>query len=244
MPRMKRLAILAALVLAAAGAYAVASRGRGGGGPDLAVVPDPLDFGVHRWGEQVRLSFRIVNRSDHAVTIRDPTIDCPCFVLLTRLSKLKFSPGEEAAVSFDMDTTKKPPGPFHKTLTIQMTEPTPGQVDVAVIGTVIDYRKIEPRQVVFDAVAADGPPAERKVEVRGGDGSDVRVTKAVAGDAARITVEVKPATNGADLLVRTVRGAPKGRIQSQVLVDLEVRQTAGGEAHAYSETIWVTGDVK
>jgi hypothetical protein len=244
---MRRRALVVGIALAlGVGAAVTASCGHGtepSGG--LTVEPNPVEFGAQRYGERIDKKVTIVNRSSGPVTFADPTFDCSCFMLLSPPAKNRLEAGESLDVTIRMDTTKAYPGRFVKTMTLHGKSPARRDVDVHVTGEVLDFREIQPRQVAFGAVASDAAPVEKRVSVRGGKGgSHVEVTHAVGADPSRVAVSVERGKEGADVVLRTVKGAPKGRFDFQVLLDLSVRQGDAGEPHAYTETVWVTGEVK
>lgn len=236
--------VVASLVVAGGVAWVVAHRGAGGGG-DVVVEPDPIEFGAHPYGDRVDKVVRVVNRSDQAVTIRDPTFDCGCFMLVTPPPTLRIEPGIAIELTLRMETTKAFPGAFRKTMTVQVDAPVRATLAVPVLGEVIDYREITPRDVAFGLVPAAGPAAERRVTVRGGKGgSKIDVESAVSQEPRVVSVAVEPGKDGADLVLRTVAGASPGRFRMQVALVLAVRKGDGGEPHRYDETIWVTGELR
>jgi len=244
--RRRRVVLVALLGLALAGAaaWALAAR-RGGGSTVLEIEPDPIDFGAHPYGDRVDRKVRLVNRSPHAVTIQDPTFDCSCFLLLAPPASLQIEAGGSLDVVVRMDTLKAFPGRFRKAMTVPVVSPSRERVDVAVLGEVLDYREITPREVAFGLVPASGPTVERRVAVRrGASKSKIEVKRAVSGEPRVFDVAVEPGSDGADLVLRTRKDAPAGAFRAQVLIDLEVSAGEGAEPHRYDETIWVTGTVR
>ena len=209
----------------------------------LIVDPDPLDFGVQLWTENPEMAVKVTNRSDRVVTLQDPTFNCSCFVLTAPLQKSKLRPGETIDLRVVMRTEGKEAGPFHKTMTVVSDDPVRPRLDTPIVGDVVDFREIKPRQTAIGKVKSDGPAVERRITVRGGSGSSVAVKSAVPDDAKRLTVAVEKGPDGADLLVRTVPGAPKGAFSVLIRLVLDVR-TGGRASHDYSELVWVTGEVE
>ena len=215
--------------------------------PALEIEPSPMDFGMHTFGDNPEMTVKVTNRADHAVNLQDPTFSCGCFALVAPPAKSRLESGESLEMKVVMRTLLNEQlddrGRMHKVMTIASDDPVRPKLDTPIVGDVVDYRVIEPKQPAFGAVPAAGPAQEKRVTVRGGHGSTVTVKSAVPDDPKRIQVEVKPVEGGADLVVRTVVGAAKGRFSVQVRLVLEVR-TVGGDAHSSSEVIWVTGDVE
>lgn len=210
-------------------------------GPSLVIEPDPLDFGDVPWLESPKRTVTIANRSDHEVMLRNPKFTCSCFAILEPLPAA-LRPGASTTFEVQMWSRMGTPGRFHKKLSIETDDPARSLVEVAVTGSIVDFRSIEPMQVVLGAVAADDDPLEKTVAVRGGSGSVVRVVSAVATDP-RLSVEVKPLPDGADVVVRTARKPAKGFVSTVVRLELDVGPE-GGAKHRYTESVRVSGEFK
>jgi hypothetical protein len=232
-------ALAAATVAWRAGVFRTAHGG-------FHVEPDPIEFGERIWGDVVDLPVRLVNDTDRTVTLKsDPAVDCACFHLVSPLLTSRIGPGESLSLVLRMETQKAPPDRISKTFRVVSDDAKHPTLDVPVHGEVLGYRSIEPRTTHFGDVAADGPAQERRVQVRGREGTTVRVLEAVSQDVAHFTVALEPHEKGADLLVRTVPGAPKGRaVQAQILLKIETKATRGGQTRTFPEAIWVHGAFK
>lgn len=234
------LAAAALLALGAATWFALTRNGR----PEarsISIEPDPIDFGDVPWLESPQRTVRVVNRSDHEVLLRNPRFTCTCFGILTPLPAA-LRPGASGTFEVQMWSLKGTPGRFHKELMIDTDDPAMPTLRTPVIGTITDYRSITPAHVLLGAIEADADPVEKKVEVRGGSGYVVSVTKAVPSDK-RLAVEVRAVPDGSDLIVRTVAKPEKGFVSALVRLTVEVGE-ASGPKRTYTEHVRVSGEFR
>ncbi len=241
-----RRSLLALIALGAAAiggaAYLVATRpGTDGPKAGVFVEPDPIDFGDVPWLDAPTRTIRLTNRTNHDVLLRNPHFTCTCFALMTQVPPA-VHPGATVEFVVKLWSRMGTPGRFHKKFMLETDDPTVGTLDVPVIGAIVDFRSVTPKEVVLGALAPEDDPLRKVVEVRGGSGYVVHVATAKASDA-RLATEVKTVEGGADVVVTTVAKPAKGWISAQVKLELDVG-TAGGPTRRYTETVRVSGEVK
>jgi hypothetical protein len=213
-------------------------------GGALVVDPDPLVFPTARWGDRITRSFTLTNRSNRSVLVKDPAFSCACFRVDRPSPFAVFQPGQSWKFDVVMETAQSgSPGLVRKEMTIVSDDPVMPKLVVPVVGRLTAYRTIEPQSVSVGNVdpAADSP--EKRVAVRAGQGFTVAVVKAESDDVRRVATDVRPVEGGADVFVRSVRGAPPGPIGVQVRLTLRI-QEKDGEPETVNETVWVAGRVK
>jgi hypothetical protein len=210
--------------------------------PALTVTPSPIDFGEVPWLETRAVKVVLRNDSDHEVFLRKLSYDCSCFSASQPVDATSLAPGREARLEVVLATPMVTPGRFRKTFTLETNDPVAPRLDIPMIGNITDFRSVTPREVTLGAVEAGGAPVTRTIEVRGGEGSTVTVVEAVTSDP-RLEIEIRPATNGADVLVRTKKDAAKGRVSAQVRMTLEVSRS-DGRMKRYPDSVWVNGEVR
>lgn len=238
--RRLRLALVAAL--GACGGGWVGGCADDGGPGALAVTPDPIGFGDVPWMTAPTKTVRLTNRGRRELILRDPKFDCSCFYLTKPLPALHLAPGRSVEVEIGFATTKGEPGPFKKTLTVICDDPAVPKVDVAVTGSIVDFRLVAPRDVMLGDGPAAGPAVERRIEVRGGHGSAVKAVATRSSDPA-LVLTTRDVPEGSDVLVTTAPGRPAGRVAAQVDVTVEVTR-GDGSRHRYVEAVTVRGTVK
>lgn len=210
--------------------------------PALEVTPTPIDFGSVPWMEAPTKTVVLHNRSSRDLLLKEPKFDCSCFFLATPLPTVRLTPGRSIEVGIAFVTTKGAPGPFKKTFTVVCDDPAFPKLDVPVIGTVVDFRQVSPRDLALGDVPVAGPAVEKRIEVRGGSGYVARVVEATTHDRA-LELETKDVPEGSDVVVRTRPGLAPGAIGAQVRLLLEVRG-ADGVAHRYPDVVSVRGTVR
>ena len=237
--------VLAVSVLALLGvgalAYFVVARPADTVAPSITIDPDPVDFGDVPWLESPRKTLRVVNGSDHEVLLRNPHFTCACFSILTPLPAA-LRPGGSGTFEVQMWSVKGTPGRFQKELLIDTDDPAMPTLKTPVIGTITDYRSVSPSQLLFGVLEPDADPVEKKVEVRGGSGYVVSVSRAVVSDK-RLAVEVRPVAGGSDLIVRTVAKPTKGFVSAQIQLSVAVG-APDGPKRTYTEYVRVSGEFK
>ncbi|HVG94868.1 MAG TPA: DUF1573 domain-containing protein, partial [Planctomycetota bacterium] len=209
----------------------------------LTVTPSPIDFGEVPWLETRAVKVVLRNDSAHEVFLRKLSYDCSCFSASQPVDATSLAPGREARLEVRLVTDSRvPPGRFRKTFTVETSDPVAPRIEVPMIGNITDFRSVTPREVTLGAVEAGGAPVTRTIEVRGGEGSTVAVVEAVTSDP-RLETEIRPATDGTDVLVRTRKDAAKGRVSAQVRMTLEVSRS-DGRMKRYPDSVWVNGEVR
>lgn len=232
----------AVALLASVGAPLVACGQASGPTPALDVAPNPIDFGQVAWMEAPSKTVVLHNRSARDLLLKDPKFDCSCFFLAKPLPSVRLTPGRSVEVTIAFATTKGTPGPFKKTFTVVCDDPAFPKIDVPVIGTVVDFRQVSPRDVALGDVPAAGPAVERRIEVRGGSGYGAKVVEATTHDPA-LELVTKDVPDGSDVVVRSKTGLKPGAIGAQVRLTVEVRG-ADGAARRYAEVVSVRGTVR
>lgn len=207
----------------------------------LVVEPSPLDFGDVVWLDSPRRTVTIRNRSDHEVMLRNPKFTCSCFAILTPLPAM-LRPGGSTTFVVQMWSRMGTPGRFHKSMTIETDDPMLTLVETPVIGSIIDYRSVDPTQVLLGAIEEGADPVVKTVKVRGGSGFVVSVASAAVSDP-RLKVEVKAVADGADVTIRTLAKPTKGFVSSLVKLELDVGPVDGVK-HRYTENVRVSGEFK
>jgi hypothetical protein len=238
---MRRALLLAAAVAVLAGGVAIALR-RGGPQPALVVTPSPIDFGEVPWLETRTRKIEVRNVSDHEVLLRDLRFDCSCFTPSRPADATRLGPGQATHLEVLLFTPKTSAGRFRKVFTVESNDPVAPRLDVPIVGHITDFRSVLPREVALGPVESGGEPVVRTIEVRGGHGSTVRVVEAVASDP-RLETEIRPATDGSDVVVRTRKDAAKGRVSAQIRLTLEVTRP-DGRTQRYPDSVWVNGEVR
>lgn len=244
MPARRRLVLLALLLALGAGGAALALLGSRRGGPvaALVVTPDPIDFGDVPWLDTATRVIEVRNRSERVLLLRDPKPSCSCLAVSRTFRTVRLLPGQRTDFEIVLLTTKGEPGKLHKSFTIESDDPVTPKLDVPVVGAIVDFRSVSPKEVYLGDVDAGAPPVRKTVAVRGGSGFSVRVVDAKSSDA-RITVATQPAEGGTDVVVALAPGAAKGPIGAQVRLSLEVKG-ADGEPKHYVDSVVVRGTVK
>ncbi len=96
------------------------------------VTPTVIDFGQVTQGQPAMGAFEVTNLGDGQSALR-VTPDCSCFFI--RASSL-VRPGENVKVEFGADTTSFP-GPFHKSLYVETSDPERPITKIEVKGNVV-----------------------------------------------------------------------------------------------------------
>lgn len=231
------------LVAGGVGAWRLLSSGDDKGGA-LVVSPDPIEFPTTRWGERAQRSFTVTNRSKRTVLVKDPRFSCGCFRLERPMPFSQMRPGDSATLDLILDSAQSgSPGRLHKEMTIESDDPAMPKLVVPIVGHLTAYRTVEPRSVTFGTVDPAGDVVERKVAVRADQGFTVSVLAAEADDKKRVAVESKAVDGGADVFIRSVKGAPVGPIGAQVRLTLRVEEK-DREPVTVAESVWVSGRVQ
>lgn len=241
----RRLLLLAALALAAAVGGAVWwFLGRPPEPPRsaLVVTPDPIDFGDVPWLETATRRIEVRNRSSREVLLRDPKPNCSCFALVRTFSTVRLLPGQTTDFEVVLLTQKAQPGKLHKAFTIASDDPVAPKLDVPVVGAIVDFRSVSPKELFLGDMDPAAPPPGRTVAVRGGSGYAVTAVAAQSSDP-RLAVTRTEVEGGTDVVVALQKGAAKGPIGAQVRLTLEVKGAAG-EPRRYTDSVVVRGAVK
>ncbi len=234
-------------VVAAAGLAALLSTcGHVGEPPSaLEVIPDPIDFGEVRWGDNVERPVKIRNRSTHSVTLKDPAFDCTCFALTIPPAVLRLEGGQEVTVKIVLRSQLAKEGPMRKTFTVRSDDPIQPKLDVPLLGTVRPFSTIDPQRLDYGDVDPLGEPVEKVVKVRSAFGFHVKVLSGQAS-VKTLAVEVREPADGqegSDVVVKTAKGA-KGSLEAQVLLTLEVRSDRGGTPTTVTDSVWTHGELR
>ncbi len=238
---MKTSTLPAAILCAAAlGGLTACSDDAPGAASMLEMTPNPIDFGDVAYQEQVEKDVVLRNRGDREVLLKAPSFDCSCFQL-QRYPSSVLRAGESVTLRLVMLTGRTDPREFHKQLTIVSDDPASPLV-VPIRGEVVEYLRVSPREIALGPVPAKAEPFSKAIEVRAGKGFVVTVGKPQSTDA-RLTLEVKPADGGADVVVRTVPGAGLGRLNAQVVVPYTV-EGRGKPPYSSKAVIAVTGEIQ
>ncbi|MES2643393.1 MAG: choice-of-anchor D domain-containing protein [Myxococcota bacterium] len=191
-----------------------------GGGPDIVVTPDPIDFGVVAWNGEGVATVVIANVGDTALHLERVAIadDTPALTL-TALSSLAVRPGHEIEVV--LTWTPDAAGPMSNRLLVASDDPDEAEVAVP-IGGIVPYGEIlvEPATHDFGTLEV-GAAATTTVTVSNvGEGlltiddwsyvaTDADMTVVDAGDLTSLPAQLPPGAS-TDVVVRYAPSADGG----------------------------------
>lgn len=181
--------------------------------PAIYCAEPIYDFGSMDSSQTVNHDFVIVNKGTAPLEISQARPSCGCTV--ANISEKTVPPGGESRITAQLNLAGRV-GQQHKTITVESNDPKQPQLTLTLTGNIGDAVSVQPAQVTFGQIPADG---EHTREIIIGAGANQNLHVLTADSASPyLTAEILPREEGRiySVLVRTKGPLMPGIINSAI----------------------------